>query len=86
MQDIDRLGMLSINLDSKRQKTRKTICKSQRQTRSDKCEQLKGQLWETDTQNKQDAKDANQMVRGNSNKESIVSISEVLISQNLNAV
>ena len=47
--------------------------------------QTKGNRHETDaeTQNKQDAKDANPMVMGNNNKESIASFSEVLISQNL---
>ena len=56
--------------------------KSQRQTKSDKWEQSKGQLQETEIQNKQDAND-NPMVTGNNNKESIDSLSEVLISQNL---
>ena len=60
----------------------KNNCESQRQTKSDKWEQLKGKLQETETQNKQDAND-NPVVTGNNNKESIASLSEVLISQNL---
>ena len=56
MWDIDRLGMLSINLNSERQmaiteEDKKDNCESQRQTKSDKCEQLKGKLQETETQN-----------------------------------
>ena len=62
------------------QSQKKTIA-SQRQTNSDKCEQLKGELRETETQNKKDAKDANPTVIGNNNKESIASFSKVLISQ-----
>ena len=86
--DIDRLGMLSINLNSKiRQVTmaeedNKNNCESLRQTKSDKWEQLKGKLQGTETQNTWDA-DGNPMVMGNNNKESITSFSEVLISQNL---
>ena len=85
MWDIDRLGMLSINLKSRRQVAvaGEDNCESQRQTNSDKGEQLKGDLQETETQNKQDGRDANPMVMGNNNKESIASFSEVLISQNL---
>ena len=85
MWDIDRLGMLSINLKSRRQVevTEEDNCKSQRQKNSDNCEQLKDKIQKTETQNKQDAKDANPMVMGNNNKESFVSFSEVLISQNL---
>ena len=46
--------------------------------------QTKGNRHEIDaeTQNKQDAKDANPTVMGNNNKESIASLSEVLINQN----
>ena len=60
----------------------KKNCKSQRLTKSDKWEQLKGKIQETETQNTQDAKD-NPMVTGNNNKQSIASLSEVLISQNI---
>ena len=56
--------------------------KSQRQTNSDKCEQLKGEIQETETQTKWDAKDANPMVMGNNNSKSIAPLSEVLINQN----
>ena len=56
--------------------------KSQRETNSDKCEQLKGKIQETETQSKQDGKDANPMVMGNNNNESITPLSEVLINQN----
>ena len=45
----------------------KDKCESQRQTKSDKWEQSKGELQETETQNKQDAND-NPMVMGNNNK------------------
>ena len=69
MQDIDRLGMLTINHNSKNrqveEESNEDKGKSQRQTNSDKCEQLKGEIQETETQSKQDAKDANQMVMGN---------------------
>ena len=58
-------------------------CESQRQRNSDECEQLKCRLQETETQNKQSAKDANPTVMGNNNKGSIASFSEVLLSQNL---
>ena len=56
MQDIDRIGILSINLNSKRQvavteEDNKDNCESQRQTESDKWEHLKGKLQETETQN-----------------------------------
>ena len=46
--------------------------------------QTKGNRHKTDaeTQNKQDAKEANPMLMGNNNKESIASLSEVLINQN----
>ena len=46
--------------------------------------QTKGNRHETDakTQNKQDAEDTNPTVMGNNNKESIASLSEVLINQN----
>ena len=74
MWDIDRLGMLSINLNSKRQVTvaedNQDNCENQRQTKKDKWEQLKGKLQETETQNTQDA-NGNPMVTGNNNKESI---------------
>ena len=60
----------------------KNNCKSQRQTKSDKWEQLKGELQETETQNTQGANN-NPTVTGNNNKESIASFWEVLISQNL---
>ena len=85
MWDIDRLGMLSINLKSRRQVAvaEEDNCESQRQTNSDKCEQLKGKLQYTESQNKQDANVANSTVMGNNNKESIASFSEVLISPNL---
>ena len=88
MLDIGRLGMLSINLNSKNRQVavaeedNENNCQSQRQTKSDKWEQLKGELQETETQNTQDAND-NPMVMGNNNKESIASLSEVLISQKL---
>ena len=86
MWDIDRLGMLSIDLNSKGQvavaeEDKKNNCKSKGQTKSDKWEQLKGRLQETETKNKQDAND-NPMVMGNNNNESITSLSEVLINQN----
>ena len=60
----------------------KDNCESQRQTKSDKWQQLKGKLQETETQKTQNAND-NPMVIGNNNKESIAYLSEVLISQNL---
>ena len=87
MWDIDRLGMLSINHNSKRQvvvaeEDNKDNCESQRQTKSDKWEHLKGELQETKTQNTHEA-NGNPMVTGNNNKESIAFLSEVLISQNL---
>ena len=85
MQDIDRLGMLSINRNSKNrqvaEESNKDKGKSQRQTRSDKWEHLKGELQEAETKNKQGAKDANPTVMRNNNKKSIASISEVLIKQ-----
>ena len=85
MQDIDRLGSLSINLKSRRQVAvaEENNYESQRQTNSDKSEQLKDKLQETETQNKQDARDANPTVMGNNSKKSIASFSEVLISQNI---
>ena len=86
MQDIDRLGMLSINRNSKNRQVEEESNEdkgnSQRQTNSDKCEQLKGKPQEIETQNKQDAKDANPTVMGSNNNESIASLSEVLINQN----
>ena len=86
MQDIDRLGMLSINCNSKNRQVEEESNgdkgKSQRQTNSDKCEQLKGEIQGMETQSKQDAKDANPMVIGNNNDESIAPLSEVLTNQN----
>ena len=86
MQDIDRLGMLSINCNSKNrqveEESNEDKGKSQRQTNSDKCEQLKSEIKETETQSKQDAKDANPTVMGNNNNESIAPLLEVLINQN----
>ena len=53
MQDIDRLGMLSISLNSKNRQVaeedNKDNCESQRQMKSDKWEQLKGKEQETET-------------------------------------
>ena len=53
MWDIERLGILSINLKLRRQGavTEEDNCESQRQTNSDRCEQLKGEQQETETQN-----------------------------------
>ena len=61
MWDIDRIGMLSINLNSKNRQVavteedNKDNCESQRQTKSDRWEQLKGKLQEIETQNTQNA-------------------------------
>ena len=58
MQDIDRLGMLSINLNSKNRQVaedNKDNCESQRQIKSDKWEQLKDKEQETQTTYTQDA-------------------------------
>ena len=88
MLDIDRLGMLSINLNSKNRQVavpeedNKDNCESQIQTKSDKWEQSEGKLQETETQHKQDAND-NPTVTGNNNEDSIASLPDVLISQNL---
>ena len=87
MQDTDKLGMLSINHNSKNRQVaeecNKHDCKSPRQTRGDKQEQFKGKKQEAETQDTQDAKYVNPMVTGNNNKESIASFSELLINQNL---
>ena len=103
MQDIDRLGMLSIHHNSKNrqvaEESNKDKGKRPSQTKGnrhktdaekDKGEspsQIKGNRHKTDTetQNKQDFKDANPMVMGNNIKESILSLSELLFSQNLMA-
>ena len=86
LQDIDRLGMLSINLNSKNrqevEESNEDKEKRPRQTKGNRHEQLKGREQETETQSKQDAKDANPMVMGNNNNESIDPLSEVLINQN----
>ena len=84
IQDIDRLGMLSINHKSKiRQVKGRNEDKgiSSRQTKGNRCEQLKGGEQETEIPNTQHA-NYNPMVMGNNNNESIASLSEVLINQN----
>ena len=83
MQDIDKLGLLSINHESKNRQVaeekNKDNCKSPRQTKDDKDEQLKGEEQETGVQNTQDANNY-PTVLGNNNKELIASLLELLIS------
>ena len=86
LQDIDRLGMLSINCNSKKnrqvaEESNEDKGKSPRQTKGNRHEQLKSGEQETETQNTQDA-NYNPTVMGNNNTESIYSLSEVLINQN----
>ena len=84
IQDIDRLGMLSINRNSKNrqvaEESNEDKGKSTRQTKGNRCEQLKGGEEETETHT-QDAK-YNPMVMGYNNNELIASLSEGLINQN----
>ena len=92
MQDIDKIGLLSINYNSKNrqmaEKDNKNNCKSPRQTEGSKLEQFEGEEHTAEEQNTQDANYINPMVLGNNNKESITednsgsdSFSEVLISK-----
>ena len=96
MQDIDKLGLLSINHKSKNRKMveedDKDHCESPRQTECNNYEQLKGEKQEAATQNTQEAKYLNPMVMDKNNKDSIAetkdnnsveSFSKVLINQNL---
>ena len=73
--------MVSLNQNSKNRQVAEENNKDKGKSPS----QTKGNRHETDaeTQNKLDAKDANPMVMGNNNKESIVSFSEVSNNQNL---
>ena len=73
MQDIDMLGLLSINYSSKHRQVaeqdNKDNDKSPSQTEGSKCEQFKGEKQEAKTQNTQDTNNTNPMVMGNNNKE-----------------
>ena len=75
MHDIDKLGLLSINHNSKNRQVaeedNKDNCENPGQTRGVKHEQFKGEEQEAETQNTQDANYANPMVMGNNNKESV---------------
>ena len=96
MQDIDKLGLLSINHNSKNrhmvEEGDKDNCESSRQIECNNHEQFKGKKQEAATQNTQEAKYLNPMAMDKSSKDSIAetkdnnsiqSFSEVLINQNL---
>ena len=74
MQDIDRLGLLSINHNSKNrqilEEDDKDNCENPRKTECDNCEQFKGKKQEAATQNTQEAKYLNPMDMGKNNKDS----------------
>ena len=96
MQDIDKLGLLSIKYSSKHRQVaeedNKDNGKSPSQTEGGKCEQFKGEKQETETQSTQDTNNTNTMVTGNNSKElntntrdtdSIDFLSELLNNQSL---
>ena len=96
MQDIGKLGLLSINYSSKHgqvvEEDNKDNGESPTQTEGGKCEQFKGEKQEAETQNTQDTNNTNPMVMGNNNKElnadtrdtdSIDFLSELLNNQSL---
>ena len=96
MQEIDKLGLISINYTTKHRQVAKEDSRdnseSPRQTEGSMCEQFKGMKQEAETQNTQDTDNTNPMVMSNNNKElladkkdnnSIDILSELLNNQSL---
>ena len=78
IQNIDKLGLISINFSTKHRQvseedSRDSRDKSEspRQTEGSKCELFKGEKEEAGTENTQDTNNTNPMVMGNNNKELI---------------